>query len=143
MATVEDFIRCPKCGKQMMKESNSPKFGMEYFAQCCHLYFGVNELVNQFGYDAADLTPVYPVTHANYKNWIPKGNYPYRVQVAPISFFSPEYYEVETGEPYWLSGNERNSAYQIVSRMFLDIPEFDDHADLMNTQMDALGVGLQ
>ncbi len=132
MATVKDFLRCPKCGKHMLKESTFPKFGMEYYAHCCHTYFGVNELVNQFGYDAADLSPAYPVTHAQYKGW------------QYISFPTQKFYsEFDGGEPYWLSGNDRNSAYQMVSRMLLDIPEFDEYADMLNTQMDALGVGLQ
>lgn len=134
MATVKDMLMCPKCRKKMMGKAIPQKFGMEYFAHCCHQYFGVNELVNQWNYDAGDLFPYYPVTHASYKNWI---------KVAPISFFSPKYYEVETGEPYWFSGKERNSAYQMVSRMFLDIPEIDDYADMLATQDDALGIGLQ
>ena len=126
MATIKDFLRCPKCGKQMMKESNSPKFGMEYFAHCCHTYFGMAELIHKWGFDAGDLFGDMPI-----------------LSIMPISFFSPQYYEVETGEPYWLSGNERNSAYQMVSRMFLDIPEYDEYTDMLNTQMVALGVGIQ
>lgn len=57
MATVKDFLKCPKCKKQMMKQSLHQEFGKEYFSHCCHEYFGVNELVNQWGYDAGDLVP--------------------------------------------------------------------------------------
>ena len=126
MATVKDMLMCPKCRKKMMGKSNPQKFGMEYFAHCCHQYFGVSELIYQWGYDAGDLF-----------------NGQGGIVSVPISFFSPKYYEVETGEPYWLSGKERNLAYQMVSRMFLDTPEFDDYADMLATQENALGIGVQ
>lgn len=143
MATVKDFIKCPKCGKQMMGKSHPQKFGKEYFAHCCHVYFGVNELVNHWNYDAGDLFPTYPVTHADYKNWAPKGNYPYRIDVTPISYFGPKEYDGETGEPFWQTKQERNSSYQMVHRMLLGISEIDDCTDLVNTQMGALQIGLQ
>ena len=141
---VTDCIECPKCHKPFLKScGTNSQFGKEYFCHFCHEYFGVNELVNQWNYDAGDLYPPYPVTHGNYKNWIPKGNYTYRVEVTPIEFFSPTYYEVETGEPYWTTENERKDSYQMVTRMLLDIPEFDDYADMLATHEDALEVGVQ
>lgn len=141
---IQDCIECPKCHKPFLKScGTNAKFGKEYFCHFCHTYFGVNELVDQWNYDAGDLYPPYPVTHGNYKNWIPKGNYPYRVWATPIKFFSPKYYEAETGEPYWATGYERKDAYQMVSRMFLGVEEVDDYADLLATQECALDIGVQ
>ena len=137
MATVHDFIACPKCGQKKMKQAIPQKFGKEYYAHCCHTYFGVNELVNQWNYDVGDLFPSYPVTHANYKNWIPDGDYPYRVEV-------PVYYsEWDGGEPVWITEQERVDAYQMVGRMFQGIDEVDDYMDLKVTLEDALQIGVQ
>lgn len=133
MATVNDFLKCPKCGKQMMGKSHPQKFGKEYFANCCHEYFGVNELVNQFGYDAADLTPAYPVTHANYKGWI----------TVPPTTETSFYSEVPAYEPDWDTLSERVDAYEMVNRMLLGIPEWDDYLDLKETQECALQIGVQ
>ena len=146
MATVKDFIKCPKCGKQMMGKAHPQKFGKEYFAHCCHQYFGVNELVNQWNYDAADLTPIYPVTHANYKVWIPKGSYPYMVDVEKYpnkSMWNVARSEFDGGEPIWETLTEYADAQKMVGRMFLGIPELDDYTDLLATQEDALEIGVQ
>lgn len=141
---ITDCIECPKCHKPFLKScGTNATFGKEYFCHFCHTYFGVNELVNQWNYDAGDLFPPYPVTHGNYKNWIPKGNYPYLVEATPISSFSPKFYEVETGEPYWSTGYERKDAYKMVSRMLLGVEEIDDYADLLDTQECALDIGVQ
>lgn len=126
MATVKDMLKCPKCGKQMMGKAHPQKFGKEYFAHCCHQYFGMAELVHHWGFDAGDLF----------------GNAP-SLSIVPISFFSPKFYDGETGEPYWYSIMERDDSYQMVSRMFLDIPEYDEYADMLATYGDALGIGVQ
>lgn len=138
MATVKDMLMCPKCNKRFLKK-NATKYpgnsnlavGRVFFCHSCYTYFGAWELVNIWKMDAGDLYGNKDVV-----------NVP-RIMSVPISFFSPKYYEVETGEPYWLSGKERNSAYQMVTRMFLDIPEYDDYADMLATQEDSLGRGLQ
>lgn len=126
MATVKDMLMCPKCNKRMMGKAHPQKFGKEYFAHCCHSYFGMAELIHQWGFDAGSLF----------------GDFP-SLSIAPINFFSPKYYEIETGEPYWMSGKERNYAYEMVGRMLLGIPELDDYTDLLVTQEDALGIGVQ
>jgi len=136
MATVNDFLKCPKCGKQMMGKSHPQTFGKEYFANCCHEYFGVNELVNQFGYDAADLTPAYPVTHANYKGWMPVGSLNMLQARPSFSIF-------DEPEPYWDTLSERVAAYEMVNSMLLGIPEWDDYLDLKETQEYALQIGVQ
>lgn len=133
MSTVHDFLKCPKCGKAMMKKSVHPVLGREYFSHCCHQYFGVNELVNQWNYDAADLTPTYPVTHANYKGWI----------TVPPTTETSFYSEVLSLEPDWDTLHERVDAYAMVNRMLLGIPELDDYLDLKETQEYALQTGVQ
>lgn len=157
MATVKDFIKCPKCGKQKMGKAHPQSFGKEYYAHCCHQYFGVNELVNQWNYDAGDLFPYYPVTHADYKGGFPSGNLnilvskqrqPTNVQLAPHYAFdtlppTPFYSEFDGGEPYWDTLAERVDAYEMVNRMLLGIPELDDYIDLKETEYDALGIGVQ
>lgn len=130
MAKANDFLKCPKCEKNFMLKSVPQKFGKEYFCHRCHTYFGVNELVNQWGYDAGDLYPYYPVTHASYKNWITKEQ---------VKFFG----EFSNGEPNWDTKEERSDAYEMVNRMIMGIPEYDDYLDLMNTQNDAMQIGVQ
>lgn len=129
MATVNDMLVCPKCRRKLMGKSHPQRFGKEYFAHCCHEYFGVNELVNQWGYDAGDLYPYYPVTHVNYKKSID----------ANFVFYS----EFVGGEPFWANLAEYQDAQAMVGRMIMGVPELDDYADLSATQEYALGIGLQ
>lgn len=151
MATVHDMLKCPKCNKKMMGKAIPQAFGKEYFAHCCHEYFGVNELVNQWGCDAADLYPSYPVTYADYKNWIPKGNYPITVYIdyegqemsAFLPLNRPNYSEFDGGELYWNNLAEYQDAQAMVGRMIMGIPEIDDYVDMISTYEDALGIGVQ
>ena len=162
---VTDCIECPKCHKPFLKScGTNSQFGKEYFCHFCHEYFGVNELVNQWNYDAGDLYPPYPVTHGNYKNWIPKGNHPMIVDIdyvqekvdiswvglcttypadGRVEHTKNIHSEFDNGEPYWATGYERKDAYQMVSRMLLGISEIDDYTDVMNTYADALDIGVQ
>lgn len=130
MATIHDFMKCPKCSKQFLGKSVHPEFGKEYFCHHCHIYFGVNELVNMWGYDAADLSPVYPVTHADYKGW--KNNFPImEPEDEPIEFV------------VWDTWEDYVEAYEMAGRMLMNIPEMDDYLDLKQTQEYALQVGIQ
>ena len=125
MATVHDMLKCPKCNKKMMGKAIPQTFGKEYFAHCCHEYFGVNELVNQWGYDAADLfTSIdsVPRSDPTWKKW---------------------YSEFAGGEPIWSNLAEYQDAQAMITRMLVGIPEIDDYADLISTYEDALGVGVQ
>lgn len=135
---IQDCIECPKCHNPFLKSCGiNAKIGKEYFCHFCHTYFGVNELVNQWNYDAGDLYPPYPVTHANYKGWL-------YVPHAPILLMKSKYYsEFDSGEPYWSTAQERKDAYQMVLRMFLGVEEVDDYADLLATQECALDIGVQ
>jgi len=125
---ITEYIECPKCNKEKLAYSH-PESILQWTCFHCFTAFSTDELVNRWGLDAGDLFGL-------------NGDVP-NILLSPISFLSPKYYEVETGEPYWLSGKERNSAYQMVQRMFLDIPELDDYADMLATQEDALGIGVQ
>jgi len=136
MATVNDMLVCPKCHKKMLGKSVRPTFGKEYFCHYDHEYFGANELVNKWGYDAGDLFPPFPVTYADYKN-SPLTNR----HLMPI--YSKYYSEFVGGEPYWANLAEYQDAQAMVGRMLLNIPEIDDYADLLNTQEAALGIGVQ
>lgn len=129
MATVYDMLKCPKCSKKMMGKSYPQTFGKEYFSHCCHIYFGVNELINQWGYDAGDLSPQYPVTYGDYK----------RNNSNPLKFYS----EFDDGEPYWANLAEYQDAQSMVTRMIMGIPEIDEYQDMLNTYADAFGVGIQ
>jgi hypothetical protein len=103
-------------------------------------------LVNQWGYDAGDLVPYYPVTHANYKGW--HGNIHYDVMSGT------HYSEFEDGEPLWESEAERQLDYEVVDHMHMGISELEafelwklrmdnDYADLIATQESALQIGVQ
>lgn len=144
---IQDCIECPKCHKRFLKScGTNAKFGKEYFCHFCHTYFGVNELVNQWDYDAGDLSPAYPVTHADYKSWIPRGCYPYTVDVEKFpnkSMWNTAQSEFDDGEPMWDSWDEYVDAQMVVSRMFLGVEEVDDYADLLATQECALDIGVQ
>lgn len=125
MATVNDMLVCPKCHKKMMDKARPQSLGKEYFAHCCHEYFGVNELVNQWNYDAGDFFLSIDSVPSSVSTW--------------DRFYS----EFDGGEPYWANLAEYQDAQAMVGRMFLGIPEIDDYADLMATQDYALQIGVQ
>src|SRR5689334_7745992 len=47
-------IVCPKCQTKTMRVSVAPTLGKEYFDDKCRQYFGIDELVNNWGYDLGD-----------------------------------------------------------------------------------------
>lgn len=138
---VTDCIECPNCHKPFLKQTESNSV---WYCHKCHTEFSTNELVHQWGLDAGDLFGYY----TNYKFWAPEVNstLQFHIQKGRKEVYgsvSTHYSEFVGGEPYWSTGQERNSAYQMVSRMLLDIPEFDDYADMLNTYADGLDVGVQ
>lgn len=139
MPTTHNFILCPKCQKQMMGKSHLPALGKEYFAHCCHVYFGLVELVEVYGYDAGDLNGGYVLDAKKYVNGLVNKFYPKLASYPPIISNS----EFDSGEPLWATGYERVDAYQMVARMFSGIQEWDDLTDLANAQMNALQIGVQ
>ena len=95
---------------------------------------GIDELVNQWNYDAGDLfgeSSPYPALLVPV-NW----------EVGEVMEL-PFYSEVPANEPDWETLTERVDAYEMVNRMLLGIPELDDYIDLKETEYDALGIGVQ
>ena len=135
MATVNDFIKCPKCGKQMMGKAIPQRFGKEYFSHCCHEYFGVMELVKYWDYDAADFYPEEVVK--------PSFVHTPRVGWSTPGVGVPHYSEFDAGEPFWDSLAEYTDAWVMVGRMLVGITEYDDYQDLLYTEYDALQIGIQ
>ena len=142
---LERCIVCPKCGTKTMRKSIPQKFGMEYFDDNCHTYFGVNELVNKWGYDASDLFPYYPVLPGYYKRnksgvfgnssaivLLDYGELEKRVfanlSVHEDKIIATTWFDGDTvsviDEPTFKSHSERWEAYQMVDRMFIGIPEW-------------------
>lgn len=152
---ITDAVECPKCRKPFLKESINPTFGKEYFCHFCHEYFGVNELVNVWNYDAGDLCPQYPVTFGNYKGWL-RGDLPTEgVTLSATTAVQAIYYsEFDGGEPIWESVEARGNSYEVVSNMYAGLSEMEafevwkrkfdnDYADLIATQNAALDRGIQ
>ena len=124
---IQDCIECPRCHKPFLKSYMgiaSTKFGKGYFCHFCHTDFGVYELVHQWGMDAGDLFGDIVAT-------------PWAIN-SPVELEYPMPFE-----PDWSTAQERNDAYQMVSRMFLGVEEVDDYADLLATQDCALDIGVQ
>lgn len=142
---IADYIECPKCRTKSLMSVLPPEFGREYFCIYCCEYFGVNELVNRWNYDAGDLFPSCPVTFGNYKGWL-NGELPENdVPFAGATILECDFNDIvgEDYEPSWLTQYERDDAYFVVNRMFLGIDEIDDYADLIATQEEAVDRGIQ
>ncbi len=128
---INDAIICPKCQRQFMNKSvtGHPKIGMEYFCHNCHVYFGIFELVTQWGYDSADL------------------HYSPNVNKFSIHENMIEEWDADTVsdmyEPEWVTVWEHKEAYRMVGRMHLGVSELDDLIDLRNTEACALNMGVQ
>lgn len=121
---VTDCIECPKCHKPFLKQINQ-----DWYCHKCHTDFTTHELVYQWGLDAGDLYGEI----LDVKKWVNS-----LVEKFPYC----QSYFVES-EPEWATEYERENSYQMVTRMLLDIPEFDDYADMLATHEDALGIGVQ
>lgn len=119
IAHISQAIICPRCHTKSLRKSVCSKFGKEYYCHHCHIYMGLDELVHRWGYDVGDLFIEFPIV--------------------PLRQFS----QPSTFEPDWDTEQERVDSYQVVTRMFLEIPELDDYTDLMNTYRTALDVGVQ
>jgi hypothetical protein len=99
MTHINDKIICPKCETHNLRKAIPQKLGVEYFCDKCHLCFDIQNLVNFWGFDAADL-------------------------LANSDIMSNE----PTFEPLWETWLERNDEYEVVGRMLLNIPEWEDIA---------------
>lgn len=111
---IHECIICPKCNKKFLHESE--EVGLPWFCHYCHTYFTWVELTQEWNLDAGYL----------YGDSIPS---------AKVDFYE--------GEPVWYSEEERQEAYNLVTRMHLGISELDDYNDLKETENYALGIGVQ
>lgn len=170
---IQDNIMCPKCNKQGLRKSHGKNPQGEFFCDIDRVYFSIWELVNIWGFDAGDfvnnngvsLLPNRPTicTHdylMDYPPFIPK-RFQYATQCMDCFeiFYEDEKSDTVSnsedvnfllqtssefsGEPMWQSNQEREEAYEMVHRMFMGIPEYDDYQDLKNTQNSALDIGVQ
>jgi hypothetical protein len=126
---LDRCIKCPKCQKKTMRKSIPEKFGMEWFCDQCHEYFGTNELVFNWNYDSGDFygkeseTPHILIMERYFNKILPDNlmfhwiDYDDEI-IAEVPFFPFQ------DEPFWNSEKERFEAYEMVERMFLDIPEW-------------------
>jgi len=150
---ISECIKCPKCQKQFMKKSIStvPKLGEEYFCHWCHLYWGVDELVNKWGYDLGEFGDSFPLevyTAIGKKNNFATNNNRHPWMNLPImkdwdtpeedkaweylsdKIISTNWFDFDsvstflTDEPVWRTDDQKQEAYEIVTRMFLGIPEY-------------------
>lgn len=75
---INDAIVCPKCRKPFLKKAlGKPKLGLEYYCHFCHIYMGLNELVEKWGYDLGDFGDCFPLAVYNVidkKNSFSKNN---------------------------------------------------------------------
>jgi hypothetical protein len=148
---ISECIACPKCQKQFMKKSLHPTFGKEYFCHYCHLEFGINELVNQWNYDAGDF---HITSNAGVVDWKTLGvvsravldrdlgrqkfcsrcgqllgSFPClcpKVEklVATVWWGGDTVSPID--EPQFKSVKERDEVYEMVDRMFHNMPEWDE-----------------
>lgn len=163
---IQDKLICPKCMTRNLRKAHGRNPIAEFFCDKDHDYFTTWELVNIWNYDAGDfvnlrgvsllpnkLDTVSKCDHpilVDFPLFIPK-IFQYGKQCADcLKIFMDEDlkppYPVENfqdGEPVWESEQERTEAYEMVHRMLLGIPEYNDYQDLKNTQECALDRGIQ
>lgn len=123
MSTVSDFLICPQCNKRFLKKSHAkvPPIGLEYFCHWCHDYFGLDELVNVWGYDAGDLVSSLEI----HSKIVPSKE----DKIISTNWFDgTEIYSFD--EPVWSSEIARDESYKVVSNMFLGIAEWADFLDV-------------
>lgn len=135
---IQDKLICPKCMTRNLRKAHGRNPIAEFFCDKDHLYFSIWELVNIWGYDAGDFVNkkgIYILTQSENQNFFDYLHIQVTPRVDTLDMFE--------GEPIWSSEKERDEAYAMVHRMFLDIPEYNDYQDLKNTQECALDRGIQ
>ncbi len=100
---------CPKCSYMMFEIVKS-----EFVCTKCGNTFSLEELVTQWGFDAADLYGKIMYT-----------NFP-----EPIQEF---HFDYVSAEPMWLNESERIYGYEFVNEMLYGLEAYDDYQDLLNT----------
>lgn len=138
---LERCIRCPKCEKKTLRKSLNAKlrfgseYGREYYCDQCHLYFGIQGLIDNWNYDAADLFDAHTVT-ADYSEQEKRifsagrrstNKVPYPIIPKMRSIFVEDSTTIfNKDEPIWWTNKERQDAYEMVDRMFTNVPEWEE-----------------
>jgi len=137
----------------MKKALGTPVLNKEYFCHWCHEYWSLDELVNKWGYDLGDLgdtkpqlnfAPAFPTLSISQIDYlaIEKIIDGWQKVVHPIqilhldpsveTLYSTNWFDTEsastslTDEPVWRTEAQKQEAYEIVTRMFLGIPEYEE-----------------
>ena len=132
---ISSRIMCPKCRTQSMRKSveKHPKFDLEYFCDKDHCYFGIFELVHEWGYDAADFISdsfVFPdkVLWERIKLAVASGSK--IVEIPPTQEQLIRWWGEDSISPdveaVWSSKSSRDEDYETVTKMQLDIPAWGD-----------------
>jgi hypothetical protein len=151
---ISECAICPKCNKKFLRTScGKPVLGKEMYCHYCHEYWGVDELVNEWGYDLGDFGDCFPLDvydAIERKNNFAKNNGRHPWMNLPVMkewdtpeedkawdylsdrLVSTNWVDFDTvstfqiDEPQFKSVKERDEAYEMVDRMFLDIPEWSE-----------------
>jgi hypothetical protein len=161
---IQNKLICPKCHTRNLRKAHGKNPIGEMFCDKDHEYFTIWELVHKWGYDAGDFVNLNGVSLLPNKPKCPHTDlqdYPSDVSEeylgrkycknclesftidTPIDILT-DWQEGEIPPPtsdevILESEKERKESYEMVNRMFLGIPEWDDYQDLKNTERDALG----
>jgi len=140
---IQDKLVCPKCRTRNLRKAHGRNPIGEMFCDRDRIYFTIWELVNIWGFDAGDFVNNNGVSLLPNKIKI-SSSHGTLVSFSPTTLKFYPNTRIDTlsmfeGEPLWQSPQEREEAYEMVHRMFLGIPEYDDYQDLKNTQDSALG----
>jgi hypothetical protein len=123
------------------------EYGREYFCDQCHIYLGVQELIDNWNYDAADLFDTESDKRIFSAGRCSTNKVPY-----PIVFDKTFYETLEIrkvvpveenlifnkDEPMWWTNKERQDAYEMVDRMFTGVPEWEE-----GTTNEGIDIGIE
>ena len=124
---ISTRIKCPQCNTKTMRLSVFPRADLEYYCDRCHDYFGIRGLVHSYNYDSADFYGDNGTSQMSPDNWalfIKQWNE--KEKIVATTWFDGDTVSV-IDEPVFHSLAERDEAYQMVQRMFDDIPEWENN----------------
>ena len=120
---LERCIKCPKCSRKTLRKSVGANC-KEWFCDQCHLYFDTYELVFIYDYDYGDFGDVSAKNLlASIEEILSTPKMVVSEKITSTNWFDTvSSYTID--EPTFFSVKERDEAYEMVTRMFLDIPEW-------------------
>lgn len=124
---ISTRIKCPDCATKTMRPSVA-NWGKPYFCDKCHKYFSVEFLVHEHNYDCGDFVSDNFDMPTN-EIW---NSIKLAVSTKPVDkIVDTTWFDGDTvsviDEPVFHSLTERDEAYQMVQRMFDDIPEWENN----------------